>query len=157
MRESIGATWIFSICITFIVLFTSYLAVSINYAKAFKVKSHVITMIENNEGIRNDQKKIEGEITGYLLGQNYSAIGNCNTEDGWTLISTGGSTNNSKAPYCIYQKVVNNSNSTTNVISGTTKTYYKVKLFFNIDIPIIGVYLKVPVSGVTKTVYVPTK
>ena len=28
---------------------------------------------------------------------------------------------------------------------------------FNIDIPIIGVYLKVPVSGVTKTVYVPTK
>ena len=36
MRESIGATWIFTICLTFIILMTAYLAISVNYAKAFK-------------------------------------------------------------------------------------------------------------------------
>ena len=39
MRESIGGTWILSIVMTFLMLFTAYLAVSVNYAKAFRVKT----------------------------------------------------------------------------------------------------------------------
>ena len=46
MREAIGGTWIFSIVIVFIVLFTSFLAISVNYSKAFRVKNGIINIIE---------------------------------------------------------------------------------------------------------------
>ena len=35
MREAIGGTWLFGLVLTFIVFFASFLAVSINYSKAF--------------------------------------------------------------------------------------------------------------------------
>ena len=50
MRESIGGTWLVGIVIVFIVIFTSYLALSVNYSKAFKVKNGIIEIIEENEG-----------------------------------------------------------------------------------------------------------
>jgi hypothetical protein len=45
MREAIGGTWIFSIVIVFIVLFSSYLAISVNYSKAFKVKKVIYQVL----------------------------------------------------------------------------------------------------------------
>lgn len=51
MRESIGGAWLVGIVITFVVLFTSYLALSVNYSKAFKVKNEIISLIEENEGL----------------------------------------------------------------------------------------------------------
>ena len=45
MRQSIGGTWLFSLMIIFILLFTAYLAVAINYSKSFKVKNEVINII----------------------------------------------------------------------------------------------------------------
>ena len=74
MRESIGATWIFSICLTFIVIFTAYLAISVNYAKAFKIKNHIINMIEENEGFRDSSQQ---KIADYLVSQGYIARGEC--------------------------------------------------------------------------------
>ena len=50
MRESIGGLWLFSIVITFIVLFVSFLAYSISYTRAFKVKNEIINYIERAEG-----------------------------------------------------------------------------------------------------------
>ena len=45
MREAIGGTWLFGLVITFIVFFASFLAVSINYSKAFNVKNNVVDLI----------------------------------------------------------------------------------------------------------------
>ena len=42
MREAIGGTWIFGLVIVFIVLFTSYLALSVNYSKAFKAHRNIV-------------------------------------------------------------------------------------------------------------------
>ncbi len=39
MKESIGGTWLLGFVLVFIVIFSAYLAVSINYTKAFKVKN----------------------------------------------------------------------------------------------------------------------
>ena len=59
MRESIGGAWLVGIVITFVVLFTSYLALSVNYSKAFKVKNEIISLIEENEGLTDKtQEKI---------------------------------------------------------------------------------------------------
>ena len=37
MKEAIGATWLLGIVLTFIALFSGYLAFSINYSKAFRI------------------------------------------------------------------------------------------------------------------------
>lgn len=58
MRESIGGLWLFSIVITFIVLFVSFLAYSISYTRAFKVKNEIINYIERAEGFTTT----EGDI-----------------------------------------------------------------------------------------------
>ena len=50
MRESIGGAFTLEIIIIFMVLVNSYLAFSVNYSKAFKVKNAIIDLIENNEG-----------------------------------------------------------------------------------------------------------
>ena len=50
MREAIGGTWLFGLVITFIVFFASFLAISVNYSKAFNVKNNIVDMISKYEG-----------------------------------------------------------------------------------------------------------
>ena len=139
MREAIGGTWLYSIVIVFIVLFTSYLAVSVNYSKAFKVKDRIITIIENNEGLNSDSRDL---ISDYLSSNGYFVYGSCSKgEKGYEQSNSL----DSKYKYCVSKKE-----------SGTgtyRKTYYKVKVFFRIDLPIIGNFFTFPVSGETKAVH----
>ena len=51
MREAFGGSWLLGFVALFIVLFSAYLAVSINYTKAFKAKNKIINIIEQNEGM----------------------------------------------------------------------------------------------------------
>ena len=50
MREAFGGSWLFGFVALFIVLFSAYLAVSINYTKAFTAKNKIVSIIEENEG-----------------------------------------------------------------------------------------------------------
>ena len=74
MREAIGGTWLFGLVITFIVFFASFLAVSINYSKAFNVKNEVVNIVSkyecNNCNSRNAIRK-------YLRYQGYMVTGTC--------------------------------------------------------------------------------
>ena len=54
MRESIGATWLMGIVMVFIALFASFLAFSINYSKAFRVKDGIVDRIERYNGLSAD-------------------------------------------------------------------------------------------------------
>ena len=74
MREAIGGTWIFSIVIVFIVLFTSFLAISVNYSKAFKVKNGIINIIEKKEGVSDSTV---AEISDYLNNVGYLVYSRC--------------------------------------------------------------------------------
>ena len=140
MREAIGGTWIFSIVIIFIVLFTGYLAVSVNYSKAFKVKNGIINIIEHNEGLNTTA---QSEIDNYLGGVGYYVYSTCTTssnEKGY-----GPNTTNTGYRYCISKRESG---------EGTfRKTYYKVRVFFRIDLPVFGSILVFPVTGETKAVY----
>ena len=85
MREAIGATWIFGIVIVFIVLFTGYLAFSINYAKAFSVKDSIIDTLEKYsgpgkyDGTKSDINTgpVFKEINDKMIKSNYNAKGSC--------------------------------------------------------------------------------
>ena len=139
MREAIGGTWIFSIVIVFIVLFTGYLAVSVNYSRAFKVKSNIVSIIEQHEGLNDGA---EAEIDSYLSGIGYAVYGTCaEGETGFNENLSG-----SKAMYCV-SKRSNNADGALN------KSYYRVKVWFRLDLPIFGDLFTFPVTGETKAVH----
>lgn len=150
MREAIGGTWLFSIVIVFIVLFTSFLAISVNYSKAFKVKNGIISIIEKNEGVSTDTVD---EVSDYLDTVGYLVYSSCPdtvTSQSSTDKAQGfeaSNTNSRKFKYCIAKTEDTNGN--------IKKTYYKVTVFFRVDLPIMGEIFTFPVTGETKPIYFP--
>lgn len=150
MRESIGGTWLLGFVVLFIVLFSAYLAYSINYTKAFKTKNFIINTIEENEGFSEcdgcnfeqfqdsdyaEHHDTESKIYYYLKNIGYATQtidkSKCSDEDDY---KEGG--------YCV---------RTISTSSGGI--YYKVTTFINIEIPLIWQTFTIPIKGETKVIY----
>lgn len=147
MRESIGGTWLFTIVIVFIVLFTSFLALSINYSKAFKVKNGIVNIVEKNEGL---SAKAKEEIKDYLSSVGYVVYSSCPSYTHVSNLESAkgferSATNLSRYKYCIARVIDNNGN--------IQKNYYKVTVFFRVDLPIFGEIFTFPITGETKPIY----
>lgn len=155
MRESIGSAYIFAICLTFIILFTAYLAISVNYSKAFRIKSNIVSMIEENEGYSGG---LEEKIVNYLVSEGYTASGKCEAflganngyYDGWKLVKeikiSNYSTRDSNA--CIYMRT-----SRTSDDIARCNSYYKVIAFFKFNLPVINYFSAFKVGGETKLIH----
>lgn len=164
MRESIGGTWMFSIVILFIALFSSFLAYSISYTRAFNMKSEILNIIERNEGFSTANEDIvnmtdlqleENGSTEALIflkikkmGYNYTAASEINCA---TVGHNNDDAMHKEGGYCL-TKFCPNSDKSGN-INNSNKTYYKVTTFIAIRIPVINVIVKVPVTGETRTLY----
>lgn len=150
MREAIGGTWLFGLVITFIVFFASFLAVSINYAKAFDIKNNVVDLISKYEGNNSCARQKIGEYlknVGYLVpGECPKAGENGNPYEyvGYNLDGT--KVTSGKAYYC----VSNNSVDSTTVID---KKFYRVIIFFRIDLPMVGDITTFKIKGETESIY----
>lgn len=149
MKESIGGAWILGIVVVFIVLFTGYLALSVNYSKAFKVKNKIISLIEQNEGLSDDTQE---QISKYLNSVGYFVYGNCVVEDDVDFTNTNKvvtgyekQSNTNKYKYCVSTRESND--------SVLEQKYYRVTVFFKFDIPILDSVFTFPVTGETKAVY----
>ena len=149
MREAIGGTWLFGLVITFIVFFASFLAVSINYSKAFNVKNNVVDLISKYEG---NNCKARTKIGEYLKNDGYLVPGSCPDDDAYTYkgydlngnpVGTG-----KKAYYCVSEDSTDN----TTVIN---KQFYRVVVFFKIDLPMIGDLTTFRIKGETESIYFP--
>ena len=145
MRESIGGTWLFGIVVVFIVLFTSFLAISVNYSKAFRVKNFIVDAIEKYEGHGNDTQQIienYNKQIGYGVGNSCSGRGS-----GFGKIIRSNGTETSR--YCVecHESFASEKNG-----NRMPKTYYTVTVFFKLDLPIIGNLFVFPVTGQTKTI-----
>ena len=74
MRESVGATILLQILMVFLVIFISFLAVSINYAQAFRIKNQIVTYIEEYEGWEGQgQGQAADKIDEFLSKMHYTA------------------------------------------------------------------------------------
>lgn len=165
MKDSIGGVWLMGIVIVFIALFSSFLAYSISYTKAFRTKNEIINIIERNEGFTtyngaanlsalgdmqfNDQMTIEGqqnktEVKAFAfirgLGYNWRAAEQVECflrgEDIGTMMPGG---------YCLKRYCP---------VSGESdKVYYKVTTFTTLEIPFLGLVFRLPISGETKALY----
>ena len=70
MREAFGGAFTIKLMLIFLAIYIAFIAVALNYAKAFRVKNKIIDIIEQNEGIDsyNDTKEgsVIGDINSYL-------------------------------------------------------------------------------------------
>ena len=89
MRDSFGGVFMIRLFLVFIFIYVAFSAVSINYAKAFKLKNSIISFIEENEIISlNDMQKYETELNTILKKSQYtdkvcnSGNGAIESEDG---------------------------------------------------------------------------
>ncbi len=148
MKEAIGGTWLFMIVILFLALFASYLCLSINYSRAFKVRDEIINIIENRKGIWDAHGTDTGaiaEIQDYLASVGHRADGVCDDGfDGYNLSSKGITTN--KPVFCI--KTIDSS-TYKDVL---TSRYYKVQVFYELDIPMFRQFFNSTIYGTTRRV-----
>lgn len=196
MKESIGATWILGLVMTFMILFIAVLAASLNYNKAFKIKNRLITMIEKEEGLNyvgtnpglttcansstDEYCQLKNEIKNYLANEGYSGKGklradqvlSCTDEDEECAknafnsicyisaeeMGLSNSINNDCSVYI--QQFVAKREATDNSVNTTqtdpavsNRITYRITTFFNYDIPILNISLKIPISGDTKTLF----
>ena len=142
MREAIGGTWLFGLVITFIVFFASFLAVSINYSKAFSVKNDIVDLISKYEGNNCNSRK---KISQHLKNIGYLVTGTCDSDyTGYNL--NGDKVNTGKAYYCI--KSDSTGESTT-----FDKSFYSVEIFFKIDLPMVGDLINFKIKGETEYIF----
>jgi hypothetical protein len=158
MREAIGGAWLLGIAVTIIALFTAYLAFSVNYAKAFKVKDGIVERIEKYEGFDVNNNKEMSEIRQFLNMISYGANGKCNEKIGFNSDSNFYGVNgsvyahkdkNKRYNYCV-ERVAKQ------VQTGDySSAYYKVTVFYGLSLGFVDLNSIFFVTGETKTIYYP--
>lgn len=153
MRESIGTSWVMGISIVFILIFSAYLAVILNYSKTFKAKNTVLNIIEKYEGFNSGSSGGMAVVNNYLVSSGYQETGKCEVGYYGATTLTGNNSDNEykyiaeatdeKFHYCI-KKV--------SFVNGKTKrenSYYRVILFTKTDLPVLGNVLTFTAQGRT--------
>lgn len=182
MKNGITNIWLLGLVIVFISLFSAYIIITIEYSKSFKIKNEVLTIIEKHKGITTKDNHttgtslINGEtittnvngiqtINLYLMGSNYTAKGKCPETDRsknniWYGVSDLGSVgsignsfekaqSNKKYYYCFARYDAN-------LKEGKYKAiYYRVRLFYKFEVPVLSDFLSVRVDGLTDEIYDP--
>lgn len=152
MREAIGGTWLFGLVITFIVFFASFLAVSVNYSKAFNVKNNVVDLISKYEGNNCNARNNIGSYlkdVGYLVTGDCSGIGSVDGEIYTAYDLNGNKVNNGRGYYCIAKE-------DTKDATDINKSYYRVVVFFRVDLPIVGNLTTFRIKGETESIFYAT-
>lgn len=150
MRESIGGAWIFMIVIVFMSILIAYIAISINYSTAYRLKSAMVTKLEEYDGLNNTSiNELEQMISSY----GYRQTGYCRSDDGnkYFGVLNGHITENptKKQNYCIYR-------DKRDATGGSeAKYYYEITVFFGFNLPVLGDIYTFKVGGETGPIYYP--
>lgn len=140
MKQSIGLTYTLNFIIIFIVITFAFLFGIMSYYKAFKVNSRISNAIENHEGYNSlSITEINNVLNtiGYTKGSVDCAKRKYKGKE-YSSISSN------DYAMCVYKYPVNSS-------SGYFR--YGIVTYINIDIPIIGKTLKLPVYTETEKIY----
>ena len=156
MRDAIGQVFALQVILAFVILINGYMAYSVNYARAFRIKNQIVDIIEQYEGPYNDEAitKINSiidqmtyEVPTRLVNNFKSRYGN-DSETG----------ESSAEPVCQNGWCYIEHNVSVDEADGERNgKYYSVVTFVNIDIPvinnIIGLGDFLSVYGETRTIY----
>lgn len=151
MRDAIGQVFALQVILAFVLLINGYMAYSVNYTRAFRVKNQIVNIIEQYEGPTDEaMAKIGSYVDGMTYRVPQTLINNfrnryaSNNGDGEVICQDG---------WCYIAHDVR----TTGGDGEMNGTYYSVVTFVNIDIPVInnliGLGDFLSVSGETRTIY----
>lgn len=158
MKEAIGATWLLGIVLTFVALFSGYLAFSINYSKAFRMKDGIVERIEKHGGPNKEAIEDIGELMNQI---GYSSKGKCKTffndndEVAWggvnknQVTKSWDVTSGDSFNYCLQRVDSFNTNGQ------LSASYFKVYVFFSISLPVINTGNFFNITGETSNIYFP--
>lgn len=146
MKEAIGGSWLLTIVVLFIVVFACFISVSVNYSKSYKVKDQILFYIEKYSGYNKDSKDA---IKEYLGEVGYRTTGKCPDSDNWIgfnyQASVGSPNSFCVQKHCVYRTAIGHPKN----------AYYSVKVFFKLDMPLIGDLIKFTLDGETSFVIIP--
>lgn len=130
MRDAFGGAFLVKLLLIFLSIYIAFMAIALNYAKAFRVKNQIITYIEQYEGYNNkSQEKIET----YLQEKSY-----------YVNLSKADHPNCSNYGYCVSE-----------IASNDTKgTYYLVETFITVNFPFFNLNFTIPIQGETRAVVI---
>lgn len=154
MREAVGGTWITQLVILFMLIFVAFLALSLNYTKAFKIKNEILSIIEKREGFTSGPNGSIAIINNYLILNGYRVTKPCDKGSyGVTSLTSNtaeyvSEKSNKKYYYCV-TKIKSPASKV------PSKAYYSVKIFFYFNLPILGDIFKFEVNGETGDVIFP--
>ena len=154
MKDPVGGAWLYGLVITFVLLFSAFLIVAMNYTKAFRIKNEVVSFIERQEGITQDAVRL---INNYLRREGQGTTGRCPAGNNWRGVADL----NNAIPqptvagtqyfYCV-QKIGFNSG-----FAGVPDpAIYNVIVFFDLNLPLIGFVTSFNVEGQTDRIPFPS-
>lgn len=185
MKQSVSSVWLLGLILIFILIFACYITITVNYSASFKLKNEVLTILQKHHGLTSNKNGnptttaksiVNGQtittnvgafetINLYLRGSSYTAQGTCPFNDGKTWYGVSGlydAANGSTAQievadrtkkyyYCIckYDAGANKSKF--------TSVYYKIRLFYKFEVPVLSEFLSVKVEGMTDEIYDPAQ
>jgi len=140
MKEAVGGTFMIYVLLIFLAVYITFIAVALNYAKAFRVKNSVIDIIEQNEGIDEfNDANVKGDVINLIESRlkdyNYNVklpAGTLNSYSEYICYDMG---------YCISKKE--------NTLG---REYYGVVTFVELNIPFIEFNITIPIKGETRVI-----
>ena len=135
MRDAFGGAFMIKLMLIFLIIYVCFIAVALNYAKAFKAKNGIIDLIEKYEGfdICKDQ------IDAYLNKISYNVSAQSGPTASYAADNPG--TECQQQGYCIMENLTNDGSGTNYVVT----TFVQVS-FFGFD-NLAGISFTVPISG----------
>ena len=93
MRDSFGGVFTINLLLVFIFIYVAFTAISLTYAKEFKIKNRVIDFLEQNEIISLDEAYLSSKVSqldNIIASANYNVTCEAiNAEDGEETDNTG--------------------------------------------------------------------
>lgn len=132
MRDAIGGVFSLQIIVIFMLVVNGYLAFTVNYTKAFRVKNQIIQIIEQHEGLTDDAKL---KIDEYMYNSKYELSDAYTTWCQRQGLEVYRSSQN--GAFCYTQSLVDISGGASNRRK-YQGAYYSIQTFVNIDIPVIN-------------------
>lgn len=132
MKDAFGGTFTIWLFMFFFVIYICFFAIDLQFAKTYRVKNHVISVLEQYQyrGVANDPALLQ--LDPYLENVPYKT----NDEVATKQCEEGGKVHHG---VCIVPKGSNE------------KRYYKVTVYFVAELPFLDVNMTIPISGETKT------
>lgn len=137
MREAFGGAFMIRLVLVFIVVYVAFMAVAVNYAKAFRVKNRVINILEQHQYDGNDNATIDA-VDHYLEEISYIVQDEGRKNE---CVENGGKW--SERGVCIIPKCSSDNKN---------ECYYKVATYIVIQFPLIVDYVTFSINGETKTI-----